>query len=553
MKGKINPMQIPLTADQQQWVDSTLASMNISQCLGQLLCAYDGRNTIEDWLELIEKVPIGAITVRNATTEDMRKQLQALQANAEIPLLVTADLEHGAIALTDGTEFPWMMGAGAANDTELMRIMGQATASEARHAGLHWTFSPVIDLNYNFNNPITNIRALSDQPERVIRLATAYIKGLQADSLFAGTAKHFPGDGLDDRDQHLVTTVNNLPFEEWQETYGRVWRAAIQAGVMTIMPGHISLPDYQGYATHLYEAPPATMSSRLLNDLLRNELGFEGLLISDASRMIGMTSRVSIEDIAVECIKAGMDMLLFPETEKDFNRLLQAVRTGRLSEERVMEATRRVLVLKAQLNLHVDPFGEKPSDTDKQQFQQAAVAMAEKSITIIRSDERPPINLKPGSKVLTITIGKVSQFSRFVQQPELEAFDEALRERGFEVDHLLNPADDVLAEKVAASDVVFLNLIALPYMELGTIRNLVGHLGHWNWRSLFVDHPNVLVTSFGNPYVLYEMPHLPNLLAAYGDSKVSQQAAVRVWLGEIEPQGDCPVTLPQISIQPLSQ
>ena len=444
-----------------------------------------------------------------------------------------------------------MMGAGAANDADLMTAMGQATAAEARYAGLHWTFSPVIDLNYNFNNPITNIRALSDKPERVIRLATAYVQGLQAEGRLAATAKHFPGDGVDDRDQHLSTTVNTLPFEQWQTTYGRVWQAIIEAGIMSIMPGHISLPDYQGYTDRPEDAPPATLSSKLLIDLLRTELGFDGLLISDASAMIGIASRVSSEERIVQCINAGLDVYLFPETLKDFERLIQAVEQKRLSEERVRQAARRVLEMKARLNLYQDPFGPKPTDNEKSTYQQAAQTMADRSITVLRRDGRPPMTLKPGSCVLTVTIGQPSAFNKFMPQLDLDAFDYELRRRRFQVEHLLNPEDDLLLAKAGEYDVVFLNLMTLPYMVLGTIRNLVGHLGHWSWRSLFAEYPHVLFTSFGNPYVLHEMPHLPNLLCAYGNSDVSQLAAVKVWLGEIDAQGECPVSLPKIRIQAL--
>jgi beta-N-acetylhexosaminidase len=477
--------------------------------------------------------------------------MQTLQDQSAVPLLVTSDMEHGAVALTDGTEFPWMMGAGAANDADLMTIMGQATAAEARYAGFHCTFSPVVDLNYNPDNPITNVRALGDQPERVSRLATAYVRGLQAGGLLAATAKHFPGDGVDDRDQHLCSTVNSLPFEQWQATYGHVWHAIIEAGVMCVMPGHISLPDYEGFADRPEQAPPATLSPRLLNDLLRGELGFEGLIISDASAMIGLTSRVSGEERVVQCIKSGVDVYLFPETLEDFERLMQAVEQGRLAEDRVRQAARRVLELKARLNLHRDPFGPRPSAADKSRYQQAAQAMAEKSITVLRDDGHPPLGLKPGSRVLTVTIGHLSPYSRFRSMHDLNAFDDALRQRGFSVEHLLNPEDDLLLAKAAEHETVFVNLVALPYMVLGTIRNLVGHLGYWKWRSLHMEHPQVLFTSFGNPYVLHEMPHLPNLLAAYGDSDVSQRAAAQVWLGEIEAQGDCPVNLPKITIQPL--
>lgn len=545
-------MRIPLTPEQQHWVDTTLNAMTLPECVGQLLCSLHPSFSTDDWLDLLKKVPLGSLLVRTTSSEALRAQLQVLQAHSAVPLLAAADLEHGAIALTDGTEFPWLMGAGAANDVELMRLMGQATAAEARYAGIHWTFAPVIDLNYNFNNPITNIRALSDEPERVIRLATALVEGMQAEGRLAATAKHFPGDGVDDRDQHLCTVVNHLPFAQWQATYGRVWRAIIEAGVLAVMPGHISLPDYEGFADRPEEAPPATLSPKLLNGLLRTELGFAGLLISDASGMIGMASRVPSAERAVESIKAGLDMYLFPDTLKDFERLVQAVEQGRLSEERVRQAARRVLEMKARLNLQRDPFGPPPSAADKSKYQQAAQTMADKSITVLRRDEWLPLQLAPGSRVLTVTIGQLSPFNKFMPQLDLDAFDEELRQRGFAVEHLLNPEDEVLAAKAAESEAVFVNLMALPYMMLGTVRNVVGHLGHWYWRTLFVDFPQVRFTSFGNPYVLHEMPHLPNLLAAYGNSAVSQRAAVKVWLGEIEPQGDCPVRLPQITIQPLA-
>ncbi|MEZ4662617.1 MAG: glycoside hydrolase family 3 N-terminal domain-containing protein [Caldilineaceae bacterium] len=542
-------MLLPLTTAQQQWVDATLDALTIPQCLGQLLCPSSPRSTTEDWLDLMQKVPFGVISLRGATAAETRERMQRLQDAATVPILAGGDMEQGANTLTDSTEFPRPMAMGAANDPELVRAIGQATAAEARYAGMHWTFSPVIDLNYNFLNPITNVRAFGDEPERVIRMATAMIEGLQGGGLLAATAKHFPGDGLDDRDQHLATTINNLPFADWQATYGKVWRAAIDAGVLCVMPGHISLPAYQGFADRPVDAPPATLDAKLLNNLLRQELGFDGLIISDATGMIGMTTRVPTAQRVVECIKAGCDVYLFPETIVDYNRLLDAVKEGRLSEERVRAAARRVLELKARLNIHIDPFGPKPSSADTSSYQQTAQALADKSMTMLRGGDQLPIHLQPGSRVLTVTIGAMSQFNRFMPPRELAVFDGELQARGYQVEHLLNPGDDELLARAAAADVVFMNLLMLPYMVMGSIHNLVGHLGHWRWRSLFMDHPHVCHTAFGNPYVLHEMPHLPNLLAAYSDSPASQRAAVKVWLGEIGATGDCPVRLPVVRIQ----
>lgn len=544
-------MIIPLTPAQQQWVDTTLDALTIPECLGQLLCPSSPRSSTSEWLDLMQKVPFGVISLRGATTEATRERMLYLQDAAAVPILAGGDMEQGANTLNDSTEFPRPMAMGAANDAELVRKIGQATAAEARYAGMHWNFSPVIDLNYNFLNPITNVRAFSDEPERVIRLATAMIQGQQENGVLAATAKHFPGDGMDDRDQHLVTTINNLSWADWQATYGKVWRAVIDAGVMAVMPGHISLPAYQGFTDRPVDAPPATLDSKLLIDLLRTELGFDGLIISDATGMIGMTTRVPTAQRVVECIKAGCDVYLFPETLEDYARLLDAVKDGRLSEERVRGAARRVLELKARLNLHVDPFGPQPTAADLGSYQATAQAVADKSITALRGADQVPAALPPGGRVLTVTIGANSQFNRFMPPRELAIVDEELRQRGLQVEHLLNPGDEELVAKAGTADVVFMNLLMLPYMVMGSIHNLVGHLGHWRWRSLFMDHPQVYYTSFGNPYVLHEMPHLPNLLAAYSDSPASQRAAVKVWLGEIGAQGDCPVRMPEVKIQGL--
>ncbi|MCA9912861.1 MAG: glycoside hydrolase family 3 protein, partial [Anaerolineae bacterium] len=272
-----------LTDQQENWVQSTLDSMSIEACAGQLLCPMHPQYSTDDWLRLLDEVPLGTLFVRSMPLDEMRSMLSRLQDRVEIPLLVAGDLEHGAIAIADqSTSFPWTMAMAAANDVELMRLCGQATAIEGRHAGLNWSFSPVIDLNLNFNNPITNIRALSDDPDRVIRLAIPLIQAMQQHGMLA-TAKHFPGDGVDDRDHHLSTSYNTLPMEQWWELYGRVWRAVIDAGVRCVMPGHIGLPDYQGYQHDPEAAPPATLDPKLLQTLLRDELGFEGLIVSDAS------------------------------------------------------------------------------------------------------------------------------------------------------------------------------------------------------------------------------------------------------------------------------
>jgi beta-N-acetylhexosaminidase len=536
-------MIAPLTAEQARWVEDTLAQLSIEHCLAQMLNISRREGETDYWFELIDRIPMGSMTARVDTPAAYRDLLSAIDDYAPIPVLVLANMEHGA---TDwpgyGTAFPPPMAAGAANDEALTATMGEAIATEARHAGVNWVLNPVLDLNYNPHNPVTNTRSFGDRPDRLCRLIPPLIRALQTHGV-AATAKHFPGDGMDDRDQHLVSTVNHLPFAQWQETYGRVWRAAIEAGVMTIMPGHISLPDYQGYSDDPEAAPPATISRKLLTDLLRSELGFEGLIVSDSTSMVGLTSRVPPRERAVAGIQAGIDVWLNTDPEVDYPALLQAVRDGRLSEERIRQSARRVLELKARLNLVEAPIGPPPADAQQARFQAAAQQMADRSITVVRSQGCPPVELTPEAKVLTVTISAV-QPTPWRPQVDHEVFDQELRQRGYEVTHLLNPRSDEVREAARQHDAVFCHVDIPPMTRMRGF-------GTWAWRSLFTEHPQVCYTAFGNPYVAHELPHVPHLLAAYGGSPALQRAAVKVWLGEMEAQGSLPVRLPQVRIAPL--
>jgi len=540
----------PLTPQQAQWVDNTLRSLTMEQCVGQLLQVTQPYTTAAEWLTFLEKVPIGAMTARVPTAEAYRAIMADLQRAAPIPLLAVANMEHGAAEWANyGTDFPPFMAAGAANDTGLIAALGKATALEARQIGVNWCLTPDIDLNYNFENPVTNIRSLGDQPERVARLAAALIQSLQAHGV-AATAKHFPGDGMDSRDQHLVTTINNLPFEQWLETFGYVWKQAIGAGAWTVMPGHISLPAYQGYLENLEDAPPATISRELLQTLLRQELGFEGVIVSDATGMMGFASRLPPAERAVAAINAGIDVYLDTKPDTDYPALLAAVRDGRLPEERVQDAARRVLSLKARLHLVEEPLGPAPSPAESASFAQAAQAIADQSITLLRSSVQFPLALPQGAKILTVTVMPTNTMRPL---PDLTAFDEELQKRGFQVEHLLNPRSDELRAKAGEHAAVFINVHVEPMMTLGSVRVLVGSFGNWGWRSLFTEHPQVIYTSFGSPYLTFELPQAPTIAAAYGGSPMAQRAAVKFWLGEIPARGTLPVQLPRVKIQALAR
>ena len=551
----------PLTDQQTAWVEKTLNSMSIEQCVGHLMMPYypgtpsdwasfdETPPTADEWIEHLQKYPLGSIYLRQAPTEKAREKLMALQEFSKIPLLVAIDLEPGLTGAGDSTatQFPYMMATGAADDPSLTYDMARAMAVEHRYYGLHWTFSPVVDPNLNFHNPITNVRSVGEYPELVERHAAAFIRGIQDDNVMAATAKHFPGDGLDFRDQHLATTVNHLPMKQWREIYGRIWQSVIDIGVMTVMPGHISLPDYQGFADDPDAAPPATLSRRIQVELLREELGFQGVVISDATPMIGMTAWASGSERIVQSIQAGSDVYLFGDSAHDFGVVMKALSDGTLSEERVRQSARRVLELKARLGLDRDPFGPAPSEGQKSAFSTTACKLAESAVTVMRNDGHLPVSLEPGAAVLTITI-KYDVPS--VSPRDLDVVDEELKQRGFSVEHMVNPSNTTLAEQAPKFAAVFINMHVTPHMRLGTLR-LPGGIPVPQWMSLHREHPQVVYTTFGNPYVLHEMPQVNNLLATFGTSDESQRAAVKVWLGELEARGKTPFTQPKVSIRQI--
>ena len=540
-------MSYHLTRDQQAWVEDTLASMTPEELVGHLICPEDRGLTPPQWAELVREIPVGSVFFGPGTKTHYRTCLKAIQSNSRIPVIVASDLEQGCGYMVKGfTRFPFSMAWGAGNDPDLMEQMGRAWAVEARSQGIHWSFSPVADLNINLNNPVVNVRAMGDDPDLVSRLLAPLIRGMQQEGLLAACAKHFPGDGSDDRDAHLCTTANMLTCDQWRRTYGRVWRSAIDAGVMSIMSGHISFPHYEGHHKDPSQSMPATLSSALQEDLLRGELGFEGVIVSDAGSMIGMSSRVPSCELAVQNILSGSDVYLFADPRRDCQLLLQAVQDGRLPMDRVMASVRRVLELKARLGLHESVCGPRMKREQLDEHQSLADTVADKSITIIRNDENIPAKLNRGARILTVTI-KYPEPKTFLPS-ELQVVDQELERRGFVVDHSLNPSHREILERIDEYERVFLNIFIMPHARPGTVR-ITGELVSPFWRAFWVDHPKVIFTSFGSPYHLYEMPHLPNMILTYGPTESSQRAAVKVWLGEMPGQGICPV---KCCVEPMS-
>jgi beta-N-acetylhexosaminidase len=529
--------------------DARLERMTPDEKIGQLLCwhllAPALRNDPARIAATAERFHLGSLFIYDWPSTQISALTAELDRRTAVPVLIASDLEHGAgPAIPDGIEFPFQMAVGAADDEALAETMGRAAARQGAAAGVQWTYSPVVDINYNRLNPIVNVRSFGEDPDRVARLAAAVIRGIQRDDLMAAAAKHFPGDGVDDRDQHICTTVNSFSRAKWMQTFGKVWKRVIREDVMSIMAGHIALPCVdrgRGFVGGV----PATLSRRIQIDLLKQELGFRGCLVSDAIPMIGIGAHVKGNELAPRNIAAGSDVVLFCEPERDFPAVKQAVEKGEISEERLPDAVRRVLTMKARLgSLEKRRSVPAAEETELAEFRTASRSIAERAATLSRNlAGLVPLRLKPGARVLTITLKYDSGTGLGQDQGEryrdLTVVDEELRRRGLVVEHACNDMSPVRRDDYEA---VFLNVKIVPHCLPGTVR-MVGHLAFQFWNSALAEARNLVITAFGNPYLADDIPSARTMLLMFDASPDAQRAAVAVWLGEREAPGASPVKL----------
>jgi len=275
-----------------EWVEQVLTTLTLDQKIGQLLHpCLPPSTSIEEREKHLDGIEPGGLFLFSGTKDQFSEITSWFQSESFTPVIISADLENGAgKIIEDATSFPCMMSVAAADDEKLSYEMGRAAALEGSACGVHWSFGPIVDMNVHPHNPGTNTRSFGDDPERILRLSKAMLRGMQENGLCA-TVKHFPGAGLDDRDQHLCTAINPFRMDQWFALSGRMFQESIDLGVWSVMIGHISLPAWDpGIGDHLQNAPPATLSKKIITGLLRERMGFEGVIITDALDMAGVTS-----------------------------------------------------------------------------------------------------------------------------------------------------------------------------------------------------------------------------------------------------------------------
>ncbi len=346
-----------LSDEDCKWVEDTIAGMTVDEKIGQLFFNM-GSSREEDYLKMtVEKYHIGGIRYNPATADDVYEQNRILQENSKIPLIIACNTENGGDgACVDGTTIGCQTKIGATGNVEYAYNLGYMSNKEAAAIGCNLSFAPVSDILYNWENPVIGLRTYGNDVDRVAGMTKAYLDGAHANPGFCCAAKHFPGDGIDFRDQHVANSVNTFSCEEWDATFGKVYQNLIDNGLEAIMAGHIMQPAYTRYFNPDIkddDIMPATLCPELIDGLLRKKMGFNGMVLTDASHMVGMTCRMKRRDVLPAAIAAGIDMFLFfNDMDEDFASMKQGYLDGRISEERLDDALHRILALKAHMGLH---------------------------------------------------------------------------------------------------------------------------------------------------------------------------------------------------------
>ncbi|WP_374957050.1 glycoside hydrolase family 3 protein [Paraburkholderia sp. BL25I1N1] len=475
-----------------------------------------------------------------------RTQLTSIIDDCPVPPLITADLEGSRQSFAFGTPVLNQLGLAAVDDVDATRQCARILAEEGRALGVRWSFTPVIDINAAFRSAIVGTRSFGSDVARIERHALAHIGGMQENGV-AATVKHWPGEGFDDRDQHLVTTVNPLSVDEWEHHFGRLYRTMIDAGVMAVMSGHIAFPAY--VRQHVPDAGieafrPASISPLLNQKLLREELGFNGLIVSDATEMAGLGSWCDRTEAIPQIIASGCDVILFSiEPEKDMATIAAALCDGTLDGSRFNEAVVRMLGMKASLGLHKrDRPLLAPADDICRYVARPANLELSRSVMM-----RAPTLVKDTQAVLpldSVTHRRVLFITNGIKHPLLS------RPAEFTLPDLLRKEDFVVTvyePSLAISPNEF-DLVVYAFGDESLLTrsrifidwaNLAGGLGralerHWH-------HIPTVMISFGHPYFLYDAPRVPTYVNAYSTLDGMQAAVVECLMGRRPWNTDSPV------------
>jgi beta-N-acetylhexosaminidase len=546
-----------LSPAERHWVDTTLRKMSVDEKIGQLLfTTYHGvfiptdsptyQQMLQDVKELhvggfilaTEKSPFGYAKSQAYPTAILDNQMQS---QAKVPLLIGADFERGtAMRLKEGTSFPTQMSIAAGGNVQDAYTMGKITALEARDVGVNWVYAPVSDVNNNPENPIINTRSYGENPEQVAAYVSAYIRGAQDNGVLA-TAKHFPGHGDTSTDSHIDLPVIHADRERLDKVELVPFRAAIASGVGSIMTGHLSVPALEPDPN-----TPATLSHNILTGLLRAQLHFQGLVITDAMDMGGITVRFAPGEAAVRAILAGADCLLMPPVpEAAFEALQDAVKSGRISRKRLDASVRRILEAKARLGLNKKRLVDVAALNSKfgsVAWQNEAQDISDRGITLLRDPQHllPLDGTKPARALLLALSADPAPYPGEDLERELKTrFDSVTTLRADT--RFVNAAN----LKLPPPDSYDVALVAFFVRVSDRKGNLdVPAEQATLAEQLYKSGKPVITLAFGSPYLIESFPQAGTWLSAFGISDVAQISMARALFGEFPIAGHLPVSIP---------
>ncbi|MCD7998579.1 MAG: glycosyl hydrolase [Clostridiales bacterium] len=529
-----------------RWVEDTIASMTDEEKIGQLFVNMVTSRKTEDLENVVKNYHVGAIRYHNTSPEELYEQNRILQEHSRIPLLIASNCEAGGNGgVGGGTAVACGAATAAADDEETAYEVARIGAAESAAIGCNWNFAPVVDLLYNWRNTIVQCRAFNNSPEDTIRYAKSFFRGTRTQNM-ATCMKHFPGDGTEENDQHLLMGVNDMTCEEWDNTFGKVYKELIDDGVMTIMAGHIAVPAYTRKLrpdTADEDILPATLSPELITDLLKGRLGFNGMVVTDASHMIGMFAAMPRREQVPRAIAAGCDMFLFfNDMDEDFGYMMEGYRNGVITEERLNDALHRILGIKAALNLHklqaegrLMPPREQLSVIGCREFRESAAKQADKFITLVKDTKHYlPLTLEKYQRVKLVFIGGegtvvAGKLQSDDSAPVKEMVIRKLTEAGFTVDGETPAVKGKMEDLRKTYDVCLVVLNVSGFAQYNTMRVKWAQPADQPW---YVSELPTVFLSLNFTNHLIDVPMAKTYINAYLNSEEAVSAAIDKMTGK---------------------
>ena len=551
-----------LSDEDVAWVETTIAGMTAEEKVGQLFFQLTAGMDEAYLKELMEKYHLGGCRYNNMPAQYVQMQNRTLQKYAKIPLIIACNTENGgAGACSDGTYIGNGIKIGATGNVQYAHDLGRMSNEEASSIGCNMAFAPVCDIHTNWLNTEVVARAFGNDPDRVAEMSKAYLDGAHTIPGFACAAKHFPGNGEDFRDAHMANNINSMNEEEWMDTFGKVYKTLIDANLDAVMGGHIMMPEYMRAVKpgiQDEEMLPATLCPEIMTGLLRDKLGFNGMVVTDASHMVAMTDRMTRKEMLPAAINAGCDMFLFfNDPEEDFATMLDAYTTGLIGEERMNEALTRILGLKAHMGLHMKAKEELvPAEAPvigKEEYKAAADAISRDCITLVKYKDQDVLPLTPEKykRIMIVYVkGAAGPMDALVQMAmgggagrknPAEELRDRLIEKGFDAFIYVSPLEKI-KEQIAKGEKPSLNLyfagknaiedfksqqdLVITRFDVGNGRPAFGMSKGGGEIPWYVFELPVVGVSVNAPTMLADTPQLRTYINAYDSKPATLDALV---------------------------